>query len=147
MQIKLVLFCYSVKLPPCSRCLIVRRARSVLNSYIYHNKNFFDFLAVFIFYKQNWTKWCTVLSLLAFLNAELTRSMFRNISNTSPYLFISSLYLLKLLYCISHEDCSIYCEGAFIYCVITEGWGSFSKMLLDDYEEVDRGWPYDGISK
>ena len=48
---------------------------------------------------------------------------------------------------MSHEDYFIYCKGAFIYCVITERGRGFSKMLMDDYGEREREWPYDDISK
>ena len=74
---KLVLLCYSVKLLPGSKYLTIRRTWSILNSHIFLNGNSF------------WLSGCiylltskTVLSFLAFLNAELTGSMFRKISIT-----------------------------------------------------------------
>ena len=40
LQMKLVLLCYSVKLPSCPTCLVIRRTRSILNSHIFHNNLF-----------------------------------------------------------------------------------------------------------
>ena len=80
---KLLFLCYSVKLLSGSKCLTIRRTRSILNSHIFLNDKFILTFWLYLFtYKQNSSNRSTVLSFLAFLNAELTGSMFRKISIT-----------------------------------------------------------------
>ena len=75
---KLVLLYYSVKLLSGSKALTIRRTWSIFNSHIFLNDSSF-WLSGYIYLL---TSKSTVLSFLAFLNAELSGSMLRKISIT-----------------------------------------------------------------
>ena len=97
LQNKLSIFCLSVKLPSCSRSLVIHKIRSALSNNVLRSENSF-WISVFT-YRRNWENWSTVPSFPAFLNAKLAGSC----SITFP-----SLNVLKRVYCMSHKAYSMY---------------------------------------
>ena len=96
---KLVLVCYSVKLLSGSKCLTIRRTWSILNSHIFLNDNSFWLSGcIYLLTSKALSNQITVLSFLAFLNAELTGSMLRKVSITLsfiPYVTRSLFHIFR----------------------------------------------------